>query len=291
MKRLLTLLLAAVLLLDGCAATDTPHDEHLLDTDEPAQAPGVFSVIHSYDLSAERPTLTLTWHNHQEFPLQTTSNFDILRLGEDGLVSCYDAMHYGGDADFTLITYDIEPSQTKEISYDLSAYDLPINEELWFRAQYFAGEHRLGAFLTLRFLITEDGRVIPVATDGDAEDDKKGIYLTVDRQAVEDGHHVLDITWHNDTDTDAWFGEPYDILYYNEDGSLTSCLTDPDAAWIMPAYSIPIRGTAQKTYTPDQHGLFDLSRKGRYCFRSNAHITDTAGQTITLILQVDFTIE
>ncbi len=306
MKRCLILLTVFALLLAGCTAP-TPDTEQ--PTSDSPLPPGVSIVLLDADLNADPPTMTVMWRN----PLDQTvyahnPGFDIFRKGDNGAETCFDSTHPYADAQFTLQSYEVAPHTTLDITYNVEAYILPRGEELRFCGRHTLEDRRTVWIVSFSFTVTEDGRVEQVATDGwpypsgyelSPESFQSPIYspsvdehfyLTLDRQGREDGYTVLDITWHNESGVEAWYGEPYDIEYY--DGThWESVLTDEDAVWTMPAYSLAANGTFKKTYTPDRYGLFDLSKAGRYRFSSSCHYTTEDHRIIPLTLSVEFTVD
>ena len=302
MKRSLILLTGFALLLAGCTAP-TP------DTEQPTPSGSLLPndvtiVLSEADLDADPPTLSVTWYNPLEQTIYPTDrNFDIVRKGDNGPESCFDGTHPYADAQFTLNSYTVAPHSSLTVTYDIAPYVLPLEEELTFYGSYSVEDRRTAGMRSFHFIVKEDGRVEQVATDGKpypfgyqvqspllTPSVDEHFYLTLDRQEREDGYTVLDITWHNESGLEAWYGEPYDIEYY--DGThWTSVLTDEDAVWIMPAYSLSAGGTSQKTYTPDRYGLFDLSKAGRYRFSSSCHYTTEDHRIIPLTLSVEFTVD
>ncbi len=309
MKRYLILLSVLALLLTGCAApspaTDSPSPS------ESPSPPEVSIALSDADLTADPPTLTVTWYNSLDQTIYPTDrDYEIIHKGENGPETCFDSTHPYADAQFTLKSYEVAPHSTLTVTYDIAPYILPRGEELYFYGRHTVEDRRTVGIVSFCFTVTEDGRVEPVATDGlpypypfgyqispetpqsplfEPSTDER-FYLTLDRQETKDGYTVLDITWHNESDIDAWFGEPYDIEYFDGE-HWVSVITDLDAVWYMPAYSLPAHGTSQKTYTPDRYGLFDLSEAGRYRFSSDYTYTAEDDRNVSRVLTVEFTVD
>ncbi|MBQ7337080.1 MAG: M56 family metallopeptidase [Clostridia bacterium] len=98
----------------------------------------------------------------------------------------------------------------------------------------------------------------------------EGIYLTIDTiQYNQDGSLTLYASWHNESEAQAIYGEPYAIDYW--DGAAWVDLTPENLGFELPGYLLSPGEVKQKEYSTARFGL---PSAGRYRLRSHFSIED-----------------
>ena len=107
----------------------------------------------------------------------------------------------------------------------------------------------------------------------DIHTEYEGVYLTIDflsTKVIEVGlvtFPTLHATWHNDSDVEIMYGEPYAIDYWN--GKAWIDLTPPNMVFELPGYLLSSGESREKAYSTK---AFDMSRVGRYRLRCSFSI-------------------
>lgn len=115
--------------------------------------------------------------------------------------------------------------------------------------------------------------------------DIEGLSVSVKEVELDTAGAHISIEWKNESGVDIWYGNPYDILYF-ENGEYASC-EKIGLAFTLPAYNLDDGKSTTVNYdlTP-----FDLTKEGRYRFIVDAS-KDEAGDIDSKELWIDFEIK
>ena len=115
--------------------------------------------------------------------------------------------------------------------------------------------------------------------------DIEGLSISIKEVELDTAGAHISIEWKNKSGVDIWYGEPYDILYF-ENGEYASC-AKIGLAFELPAYNLDDGRSTTINYdlTP-----FDLTKEGRYRFIVDAS-KDVPGDRDKKNLWIDFEID
>ena len=99
-----------------------------------------------------------------------------------------------------------------------------------------------------------------LSADEDIHTEYNGVYMTYKSTDTEsDGHKVLNIVWHNETESDVIYGESFAIERKN--GDVWEDITPKSINFIEIANLLEPRSTTPKAYSTEE---FDLSQEELY---------------------------
>ena len=104
-----------------------------------------------------------------------------------------------------------------------------------------------------------------VQAQGTCASDIAGVHLQIADTKVEQGLVSLDVTWHNETEYDAWVGGSYTIEHLKA-GEWVDC-RKPNSL-DSEGFNLKAGATRKKSY--DLAAPFDIAESGRYRFRKES---------------------
>ena len=127
-------------------------------------------------------------------------------------------------------------------------------------------------------------------TPGESYTDFENIEIRVESldQHEEEEKTSLTVVWNNKSEFDAIYGSSY-LIERLEGENWVSCATRDDLIWTAIAYTLDAGAVQSETYTLTD--TFDISIPGRYRFKSECYVYETAEESTKCELVAEFSID
>ena len=134
----------------------------------------------------------------------------------------------------------------------------------------------LSLFMGVCFVGCSEGGNVIIPT-GDYHTDCEGVYLTIESIDNTGEHTKLNVEWHNETDYEVVYTQPYQIEYKN--GEEWVNIQTEDSNYAYSEITIAPQSTKMQDYST---AGFDVSKMGTYRLRVNCEVSTNDNPTYNL---------